>query len=70
MVVQMRVAKYLKENGITKAHICRQTGIRQSRLSEILNGHIELKADDLEKICQVIKADPNEFIKLMSESKE
>lgn len=64
MIVQKRVADYLKSNGIKGSFIVRATGIRQSKLSGILNGHIELKADDLEKICNAIKVNPNEFIEV------
>lgn len=64
MVVQKRLAEYLKSKGIKGSFIVRATGIRQSKLSGILNGHIELKADDLEKICNAIKVNPDEFIEV------
>ena len=67
MIVQARLAQYLRANGIKGSFIVKKTGIRQSKLSEILNGHIALKADDLEKICNAIKADPNEFINVQAE---
>lgn len=67
MIVQKRVAQYIRDKGIKGSFIVRATGIRQSKLSGILNGHVELKADDLEKICNAIQANPNEFINVQIE---
>lgn len=64
MVVQARLAQYIKERGIKGSFIVRATGIHHSKVYEILNNKRELKADDLEKICNVIKADPSEFVKV------
>lgn len=62
MVVQARLAEYVENNGIMKTFIAQKTGMTNCKISEILNGKRELKADDLEKICNAIKADPNKFI--------
>ena len=67
MVVQARLAEYIEQNGIMRKHIAEKCGMTKTKISEILNGKRELKADDLEKICNAINADPNKFINVKTE---
>lgn len=62
MIVQARLAKYIENQGIMRNFIAKKCGMTNSKISEILRGKRELKADDLEKICNVIKVDPSKFI--------
>lgn len=67
MVVQARLAEYIERKGIMKKFIAQKTGMTKCKISDILNGKRELKADDLEKICNAINADPNKFINVQPE---
>ena len=62
MVVQTRVAEYIKRMGITQAAICRKTGIKPKRVSAILTLKGKMTADEYEKICRAIEKTPNDFM--------
>ena len=62
MSVQQNVAEYLHDKGIKKTFLSKKTGINQSRLSRILNGGLELKADELKAICHALDVSPSVFI--------
>jgi len=66
MVVQARLAEYIEQNGIMRKFIANKCGMTSSKISEILNGKRELKADDLEKICNAINVNPNKFINVQT----
>lgn len=70
MVVQARVAEYIEKKGIMRKFIAKKTGMTNSKLSEIMSGKRELKADDLEKICNVLNVDPNKFVHVQTEEEE
>lgn len=58
-----RISEYLKENGITKAFVCRKTGISNSKLNEKLKGRVKISADDIEIICWALDKKPTDFLK-------
>lgn len=62
MVVQTRVAEYIKRMGITQAAICRKTGMKPKRVSAILTLKGKMTADEYEKICRAIEKTPNDFM--------
>ena len=62
MSVQLKVAEYLHEKGIKNSFVSEKTGIEQSKLSRILNGNQELKADEFKLICKALDVSPNVFI--------
>lgn len=62
MIVQSRIADYIRENGLKKSYIAEQAGIKQDRFSLIINNHSRLRADELEKICVALKVSPCIFI--------
>lgn len=62
MIVQTRLADYVNERGIKRSFISEKTGIAVSRVSSILNNNTELRADELEAICNVLGTDPNKFV--------
>lgn len=62
MVVQTRVAEYIKRMGITQAAICRKTGMKPKRVSVILTLKGKMTADEYEKICRAIEKTPNDFM--------
>ncbi|MDT3388206.1 MAG: helix-turn-helix domain-containing protein [Bacteroidota bacterium] len=70
MVVQARVAEYIEKKGIMRKFIAKKTGMTNSKLSEIMSGKRELKADDLEKICNVLNVDPNKFVHVQTEEED
>lgn len=57
------IAKYIKDNGIKQRMIAEKTGIGECALSAILTRKRKLSADEYEKICVVLKKDPNFFMK-------
>lgn len=62
MVVQSRVAEYIKRIGIKQAAICQKTGINPKRMSGILTCSLKMTADEYEKICRAIEKEPNDFM--------
>lgn len=64
MVVQRRVAEYIRHIGITQAAICRKTGITPKRMSIILTCNSKMTADEYEKICRAIEKEPNDFMEV------
>jgi len=62
VVVQSRVAEYVKRLGIKQAAICAKTGINPKRMSGILTCKLKMTADEYEKICRAIEVQPNEFM--------
>ena len=62
MLVQSRIAKYIKEFGIKQTVICEKTGIRIDAMSAMLNGKRKMSADEFEAICKAIQKSPSEFM--------
>lgn len=62
MVVQTRLAAYIKENGIKQIWISQRSGISESRLSVILTRRGKMTADEYEKIVRAIGKSPNDFM--------
>lgn len=63
MIVQRRLAKYIKDHGIKQIHISKITGIEPGKLCNILKLKRTLTADELELICTAIDKSPNNFVK-------
>lgn len=62
MVVEKRIADYIRENGLKQKFVSDKTGIEPGKLSNILNGNRSLAADECEKICIALNVDPNTFL--------
>ncbi len=62
MVVQQRLAEYVRNNGIKQTFLVEKTGIKQVKMSNLLNSKVELTADDFERICVALNVDPAKFI--------
>ena len=62
MVVQTRVAEYIRNMGIKQTAICEKTGISVSALSAMLTNRRKMTADEFEKICIAIEKEPNDFM--------
>ncbi|MBS6316177.1 MAG: helix-turn-helix domain-containing protein [Oscillospiraceae bacterium] len=59
---------YLKNNGITKAHISRKTEIPADTISKILRKERRLMADEFLEICTAINISP-EIFRISDETK-
>lgn len=66
--VSERIAEWLDRRGTNRAFVARKANIAPSRLSMILNGKARLTADELERICNAIGVDSNEFIKVSNKT--
>ena len=62
MVVQTRVAEYIRNMGIKQTVISEKTGISVSALSAMLTNRRKMTADEFEKICIAIGKSPNDFM--------
>ena len=62
MVVQSRVAQYVKEAGIKQSFISEKTGLSENVISLIFNGKRKMSADEFAKICKAISKAPNDFM--------
>lgn len=63
MEVGMKIKKYLEENGISQAHISRETRINPAKLNLGLNGKRRFTFDEYAIICGVLGVDTNFFLK-------
>lgn len=64
MIVQSRLADYIRDNGIKQVWISQKTGISESRLSGILTRRLKMTADEYERIVSVIGKEPNDFMEV------
>lgn len=64
MIVQGRLADYIRDNGIKQVWISQKTGISESRLSGILTRRLKMTADEYERIVSVIGKEPNDFMEV------
>ena len=62
MVVQSRIADYIRKMGIKQSVICEKTGISVWALSAMLTGNRRMTADEFEKICIALEKEPNDFM--------
>lgn len=67
MEVGQRIMQYLSEKGISKTWLSKQTGIPYNTLDGNLMGRAKISADNLVKVSNVLKVDPNIFLKPNSE---
>lgn len=63
MQANLKIKKYLEENGITQIFISRKTGIEASKLSLALNGGRKLTLDEYALICCVLGVSADKFLK-------
>lgn len=68
LIVQSRIADYIKRNGLKKRYVAEQAGIKIDRFSLIINNHVRLRADELEKICIALGVSVSEFIEDITDS--
>ncbi len=57
------IRKYLKEKGITQAHVSRLTGIDKIKLSVALNGKRKITIDEYALICGALGVNMDFFVK-------
>lgn len=62
MIVQKRVADYVRDNGIKNSFIVERTGYSKLKVSRILNLHQHMSADEFEQFCKALRKSPNDFI--------
>lgn len=62
METNKKLNDYLKGHGISQAFLAEKLGISRTRMSMMLNGKRKMTADDLIKICKILKVSPEAFI--------
>ena len=62
MTIEEKVKEYLLTNGITQAHVARQTGIDKAMLCLALGGKRRLGVSELVAICRAVGKTPNDFL--------
>ncbi|MEN6568285.1 MAG: helix-turn-helix transcriptional regulator [Veillonellales bacterium] len=62
MHVHERVKKYIDDNHLKQISIAEAAGIANPIFNAMLNGKRTMYADDLQKICQVLKVSADIFI--------
>lgn len=63
MELGLLIKSYLEKQGITQAHISRETRIDPIKLNLALNGNRRLTFPEYELICGALKLDTNFFLK-------
>jgi len=61
--INQRIKDYLKTNGYKFGEIAKQLGYNDTAFSNILSGRVRVKAEDIEKLCEILNVSPSEFIK-------
>lgn len=65
MKVQILLAELLNRNGISQRELSRKTGIRVASVNGMCKNEItQLPLDNLAKICEVLKCDIPDVLKL------
>lgn len=69
--VEARIKQYLKDRGVSQAHVSRETEINPVKLNLALNGNRRLTFDEYAVICGVLGVNTDFFLKprLPSETK-
>lgn len=67
MVVQERVARYIDKEDKKRTAIADKAGISRNRFSLLMNLKSEMKADELENICNALGTSPMEFVHVKNE---
>ena len=62
MDCNMKLAKYLEDQGITQSFISEKTGITKEKMSNILNGKRKLTGDELVAVCKVLGINLDYFL--------
>ena len=62
MEANKKLNEYLKEHGISQIFIAEKLGVSPTRMSMMLNGKRKMTADDLIKICKILKVSPEMFM--------
>lgn len=63
MEVGAIIKKYLEDNGISQAFVCRATDINPAKLNMALNGNRRLGLDEYALICGALKVNADKFLK-------
>lgn len=60
-MVYQRIADYIKERGITQAHICRETGLGSNAVSQLLKGERKITIEEYIAICDALSVPLDQF---------
>lgn len=63
MEVGIKIKQYLEENGISQAHVSKETGINPVKLNLALNGKRRLTFDEYSLICGAVRVNTDKFLK-------
>lgn len=63
MKLESRIKRYLEENGISQAFVCRKTGMDTVKLNLSLNGHRGLTFPEYELLCGALNLNTDHFLK-------
>lgn len=66
MEVGAMIKKYLEDNGISQAFVCRATNINPAKLNMTLNGNRRLGLDEYALICGALKVNTDKFLEPVS----
>ncbi len=61
-MVYQEIDKYLKINGITQAHLARNTGLSESAVSMALSGKRDIDVEEYIRICVALNVPISTFI--------
>lgn len=59
-----RIRQRIKEKGLKFRDVAEMGGYKQSTFSTMMNGKRKLYDQDIIKLCKILGAQPNDFIKL------
>jgi DNA-binding Xre family transcriptional regulator len=72
LIVEAKVADYINKDckQLKQIYIAEAVGIKKSRFSAIMNGHAEMKVDELLRLCKFLNVAPSEFIQVKVKRKQ
>lgn len=59
--LNQKLRSFIEETGMTQTFVAKKSGIKPKRLNDICNNVVDIRADELLKICKVIKVDIKKF---------
>jgi transcriptional regulator with XRE-family HTH domain len=59
--LNQKLRNFIEETGMTQTFVAKKSGIKPKRLNDICNNVVDVRADELLKICKVIKVDIKKF---------
>ena len=59
--INQKIRKHIEDSGMTQTFVARKTGIKPKRMNDICNNVVDVRADELLRLCKVLKVNIKNF---------